>query len=48
MCSYADDEVFLHLRTGQTEPAGTRGLSYAEEKDKALKINFILFILVYL
>lgn len=24
--SYADDEVFLHLRTGQAEPAGTGGL----------------------
>lgn len=28
----ADDEVFLHLRAGQTEPAGTRGLSCAQSK----------------
>lgn len=28
----ADDEVFLHLRAGQTEPAGTGGLSCAQSK----------------
>lgn len=32
MCPDADDEVFLHLRAGQTEPAGTRRLSCSQSK----------------
>lgn len=32
VCSDADDEVFLHLRTGQTEPARTGGLSCTRDK----------------
>lgn len=32
VCPDADDQVFLHLRAGQTEPAGARRLSCAQSK----------------